>query len=203
MRVKLLAAAARVLYDRLDEAGSFLVTATRNGGAHGYDDGGARSAMAGAVSGFTKALARERPAAIVKVVDVEADAGPDEVADALVDETLRDAGVVEIGRRGAVRLAIGLEERPAAGRRSRREPSAPDSVVVATGAAGSIVSAIVADLARAAGGGTFHLLDLIPEPDPADPDLARFANDRDGLKGDLADRITERGERATPVLDRT
>ena len=48
--------------------------------------------------------------------------------------------------------------------------------MVATGAAGSIVSAIVADLARAAGGGTFHLLDLIPEPDPADPDLAKFVN---------------------------
>ena len=198
-RVKLLAAAARVFYDRLDEAGSFVVSATRNGGAHGYDASGARSAMAGAVSGFTKALARERPTAIVKVVDVETDAGPDEVADALLDETLGDAGVVEIGRRGAVRLAIGLEVRPPEAADPARALTA-DSVVVATGAAGSIVSAIVADLARAAGGGTFHLLDLIPEPDPADPDLARFANDRDGLKGDLAARITQRGERATPVL---
>ena len=198
-RVKLLAAAARVFYDRLDEAGSFVVSATRNGGAHGYDASGARSAMAGAVSGFTKALARERPTAIVKVVDVETDAGPDEVADALLDETLSDAGVVEIGRRGAVRLAIGLEVRPPEAAVPARALTA-DSVVVATGAAGSIVSAIVADLARAAGGGTFHLLDLIPEPDPADPDLARFANDRDGLKGDLAARITQRGERATPVL---
>ena len=62
------------------------------------------------------------------------------------------------------------------------------------------MSAIVADLARAAGGGTFHLLDLIPEPDPSDPDLAKFADDRDGLKRELADRITQRGERATPVL---
>ena len=190
--MKLLATVARVLYDRLDEAGSFVVTATRNGGAHGYDDGGARSAMAGAVSGFTKALARERPAAMVKVLDVEIDAEPGDVAGALVDETLRDAGVVEIGRRGAVRLAIGLEERPAATADPARA-LAPDSVVVATGAAGSIVSAIVADLARAAGGGTFHLLDLIPEPDPADPDLARFADDRDGLKRELADRITAAG----------
>ena len=60
-RVKLLAAAARVIYERLGEAGTFLVTATRNGGAHGYDGPGAHSTMAGAVSGFTKALARERP----------------------------------------------------------------------------------------------------------------------------------------------
>ena len=40
------------------------------------------------------------------------------------------------------------------------------TVFAVTGAAGSIVSAIVADLA-AASGGTFHLLDLTPEPDPA------------------------------------
>ncbi len=198
-RVKLLAAAGRVIYDRLDEAGAFLVSATRNGGAHGYDEPGARSAMAGAVSGFTKALARERPAAVVKVLDVEADAGPTDVAAALVAETLRDAGIVEIGRRGALRLAVGLEERPAPPADPARALG-PDSVFVVTGAAGSIVSAIVADLARAAGGGTFHLLDLIPAPDPGDPDLAKFVDDHDGLKIELADRIAQRGERATPVL---
>jgi hypothetical protein len=43
------------------------------------------------------------------------------------------------------------------------------------------------------------LLDLIAEPDPADPDLAMFASDRDGLKRELARRIAARGERATPV----
>ena len=68
-----------------------------------------------------------------------------------------------------------------------------------TGAAGSIVSAITADLA-AASGGTFYLLDLAPEPNPADPDLDRFANDREGLKRDLFARIQARGERATPAL---
>ncbi len=64
----------------------------------------------------------------------------------------------------------------------------PDSVVLVTGAAGSIVSAITADLAEATGA-TFHLLDLTPTPDPADPDLRRYLEDRDGLKADLAQRI--------------
>ena len=120
------------------------------------------------------------------------------MADALVDETLRDAGRRrDRSAGGGVRMAIGLEERPA---RRRSGPAlGPDSVVVVTGAAGSIVSAIVADLA-AAGGGTFHLLDLIPEPDPADPDLATFATDRRGLKRELIDRRSPRGERPTPVL---
>jgi NAD(P)-dependent dehydrogenase (short-subunit alcohol dehydrogenase family) len=74
-----------------------------------------------------------------------------------------------------------------------------NSVFVVTGAAGSIVSAITADLA-AASGGTFYLLDLVPEPDPANPDLQRFNTDKDGLKREIAGRIQARGERATPVL---
>ena len=52
-----------------------------------------------------------------------------------------------------------------------------DTVFVVTGAAGSIVSAITADLA-AASGGTFHLLDLAPKPDPQDAELQRFGDDR-------------------------
>jgi NAD(P)-dependent dehydrogenase (short-subunit alcohol dehydrogenase family) len=68
-----------------------------------------------------------------------------------------------------------------------------------TGAAGSIVSAITADLAGASGG-TFYLLDLVPKPDPDNPDLKRFVNDKENLKRDLFARIQTRGERATPAL---
>ena len=74
-----------------------------------------------------------------------------------------------------------------------------NTVFLVTGAAGSIVSAITADLATASGG-TFYLLDLVPEPDPENPDLKRFVTDKDGLKRDLFARIQARGERATPAL---
>src|SRR5262245_18442723 len=74
-----------------------------------------------------------------------------------------------------------------------------NSVFVVTGAAGSIVSAITADLA-AASGGTLYLLDLVPEPDPANPDIARFSTDRDGLKRDLFERLQKRVKRATPAM---
>jgi biotin carboxylase len=72
-------------------------------------------------------------------------------------------------------------------------------VAVVTGAAGSIVSAIVADLCASAPGATFYLLDLAPEPAAGDPDVARFRADREGLKTELARRMQQRGERATPV----
>ena len=140
----------------------------------------------------------KRPDCLVKAVDVEVGAGASQVAALLVDETLRDPGAVEVGRQGGSRWAIGLQEAAAADGRPGL-PIGPDSVFVVTGAAGSIVSAIISDLA-AASGGTFHLLDLVPEPDPANPDLDRFLTDREGLKRNLFQRIKDRGERATPAL---
>ena len=192
VRVKLLAATMRAL------AGEeiFLVSATRLGGRHGYDADGATSVLGGAVTGFTKALARERDSALVKAVDFGTGT-PACVAQTLVDETLRDPGAVEIGYADDLRWSVGLLDQPAE-HDPAREPGG-DTTFMVTGAAGSIVSAIIADLA-AASGGTFHLLDLVPAPDRSDPDLARFTSDKDGLKRDLAERIRERGERPTPKL---
>jgi NAD(P)-dependent dehydrogenase (short-subunit alcohol dehydrogenase family) len=92
---------------------------------------------------------------------------------------------------------VALVERPADADPARALTK--DTVFVVTGAAGSIVSAITADLATASGG-TFHLLDLVPAPDPADPEIERFVVDREGLKRELAEGIKASGERVTPKL---
>ena len=183
VRVKLLAVAMRALA----APDTFLVSATRLGGRHGYGAEGATSVLGGAVTGFTKALARERPDVLVKAVDFAPSRKTAALADLLVDETLHDPGAVEVGHADDLRWTVSLAEE-AAGHDPAHEPSA-DTVFVVTGAAGSIVSAITADLA--ASGGTFHLLDLVAEPDPGDPDLARYASDRDALKGELAERLRE------------
>ena len=198
VRVKLLAATMRALYEQVNGPGTFLVSATRMGGRHGYDAGGATAPMGGAVAGFTKAYKRERPDCLVKVVDVEPGAGAAQVATRLVEETRRDPGAVEIGRQGDRRWSVGLKETGATDGGAGLGLG-PDSVFVVTGAAGSIVSAIVSDLATVSGG-TFHLLDLVAEPDPTSPDLDRFVTDKDGLKRDVFQRIKDRGERATPAL---
>jgi len=198
VRLKSLYAAMRALYEQIAPAGTFLVSATRLGGQHGYDDAGAFAPLGGAVTGFTKTYKRERPDALVKAVDFEAERNADEVADLLIQETLRDNGAVEIGYKDGLRWTIGLEEQPAADGQPGLTLNR-DSVFLITGAAGSIVSAITADLA-AASGGTFHLLDLVPEPDAANSDLKRFATDKEGLKRDLFARMQARGERATPAL---
>jgi acyl transferase domain-containing protein/acyl carrier protein len=219
-RVKLLYAVMRALYPHMEAAGTFLLSASRLGGRHGYDAAGAAEPMGGAVTGFTKAFRRERTDALVKAVDFETGAAPEFVAEQLIAETLADPAAAEVGYADGHRWAIGLEEQPlpdgtgggpapgpdGTGAGPAPGPDGtgagptlgPDATYLVTGAAGSIVAAIVADLA-AASGGTFHLLDLTPAPDAADPDLDRLTADREGLKRDLFERAKSRGERATPA----
>jgi acyl transferase domain-containing protein/acyl carrier protein len=176
----------------------FLVAGTRMGGRHGYDETGATCPLGGAVTGFAKAYRRELPETLVKTVDFTTDRTTADLADLLIDETLTDPGCVEVGYSAGLRWGVGLVERPFAELPKGLTLDA-SAVVVVTGAAGSIVSAIVADLARASAG-TFHLLDVVPEPDPTDADLRLYVEDPEGLKVRLADRIRARGERPTPVL---
>ncbi len=136
---------------------------------------------------------------LVKAVDVAADAAPSAIAAQLVAETISDPGAVEIGRRDEQRWTIGLHEQPAPTPDAGAGVLTKDAVVVVTGAAGGIVSAIVGDLA-AASGGAFHLLDLTPAPGANDADILRFADDRDGLKRELIERMRAAGERPTPVM---
>ena len=197
-RVKGLYETAKALYANLDKPTQFVVAGTRLGGRHGYDEQGALNPLGGGVCGFVKALKRERTDLLCKVVDFAPSRKTAALADQLIAETLSDPGAVEIGLDDAGRWTVALREIPVDGSATGLELG-KDSVFVVTGAAGGIVSAIVSDLA-AASGGTFHLLDLAPEPDRNDPDIGRFATDRDGLKRDIFERIKAGGERATPAM---
>ena len=197
-RIKALYTTVRAIYDAITTQEQFVVAATRMGGRHGYDDNGALNPLGGGVCGFVKALKREHSDVLCKVVDFAPSRKTVALAEQLLAETLTDPGAVEIGIDDAGRWTIALREIPSDGSGSGLELN-NESVFVVTGAAGSIVSAIVADLAQASGG-TFHLLDLAPEPDRNDPEVARFATDRDGLKRDIFERIKASGERATPAL---
>jgi NAD(P)-dependent dehydrogenase (short-subunit alcohol dehydrogenase family)/acyl carrier protein len=195
IRVKLLYATVRAMYGQTP----FLVAATRLGGQHGYDEARAFAPFGGAATGFAKTYKRERPEALVKAVDFEPDRDAGEIAATLIEETLRDPGAVEIGYQSDLRWTVGLREQPFDAVQKPGLTLGRDTVFVITGAAGSIVSAITADLA-AASGGVFYLLDRVPAPDASNSDLARFVSDKDGLKRDLFARIQARGERATPAL---
>jgi acyl transferase domain-containing protein/NAD(P)-dependent dehydrogenase (short-subunit alcohol dehydrogenase family) len=198
VRVKSFYATMRILYEQIAAPGTFLVSGTRLGGQHGYDAAGAVAPLGGAVVGFAKTYKRERKDVLVKAIDFETGCSTRAAAELLIEETLRDPGAVEIGHKAGLRWTVGLQDQSAADGHPGFTLN-EKTVFVITGAAGSIVSAITADLA-AASGGTFYLLDLVPEPNPIDPDLKRLASDKEGLKRDLFARIQARGERATPAL---
>ena len=175
------------------------MSATRLGGAHGYDEGGATNPLGGPVVGFTKSYKKEKPDALVKAVDLAESRKTAAIADQLIEETLTDPGCVELGRRGDQRLGVAFVEQPFPPQGEESGMTLDESsVFLVTGAAGSIVSAITADLA-AASGGTFHLLDLTPTPDRDDPDLQAFRTDKNGLKATIAARIKAEGGKPTPV----
>jgi NAD(P)-dependent dehydrogenase (short-subunit alcohol dehydrogenase family)/acyl carrier protein len=197
-RVKNLHATMQVLYESVSAPGTFLVSATRMGGLHGQTSEGATAPLGGAVAGFTKSYKREQPEALVKVVDFAPSAQPAHVAEALLAETLTDPGVVEVGHHEGRRWTITLEEQPAADGQAGLKLD-KDTVFVVTGAAGGITSAIVADLA-AASGGTFVLLDLVPEPARDDEKIALIRRDREQLKRVLIDEAKAKGEKPTPVM---
>ncbi|MFQ5584466.1 MAG: SDR family oxidoreductase, partial [Calditrichia bacterium] len=197
-RIKLLYNTMRTLYDHIGKTGTFLISATRLGGQHGYDESGALAPLGGAVAGFTKTYKREKNEATVKVLDFEQTRKTTALADILIQETMNDPGAVEIGYKNGARWSIGLQEVPAENGQPGMELN-KDTVFLVTGAAGSITSAITADLA-AASGGTFYLLDLAPDPDPENPDIKRFEMDKEGLKRDIFMRLKEKGDRATPAM---
>ena len=114
VRLKSLYTTMRTLYEQIAQPGTFLVSATRLGGQHGYDEAGAVAPLGGAVTGFTKTYKRERLDALVKAVDFEAERKPSEIAELLIEETLRDPGAVEIGYKDGLRWTVGLQEQPAA-----------------------------------------------------------------------------------------
>src|SRR4029453_4870156 len=86
VRAKLLHAVLRVLDDRMEDGGRFLVAATRLGGRHGYDGTDVPPPLGGAGPGVREGRRRER-AMLVKAVDFEAPRKPAEIADVLVAET--------------------------------------------------------------------------------------------------------------------
>ena len=194
--------ALHALFHQVIDDKPFLVTGSRLGGQHGYGATGATAPLGGTVVGFAKSYKRERADVLVKAVDFPASRKTAALADTLIAEALADPGCVEIGHLGDLRWGVGLSTQPFPAVEAPL-PGAmeltSDSVFLITGAAGSIVSAITADLAKASGG-TFHLLDLAAAPDTDDPELQRYLSDPDSMKPFLAEQITARGEKPTPVL---
>ena len=177
-------------------ASAFLVCATRLGGLHGYGPQGASAPLGGAVSGFTKALGWERPEAFVKIVDFSLDSTPTTIATRLIEETLNDPGVVEVGWEGDLRFGIALVPKPLAEPAGLEIPEG--SVYLVSGGTGGILAPILLDLAQASHG-TFYLLGRTHLPERNHPDLIKLKTDRNGLRLELMQRLSQGDQKVTPA----
>ncbi len=175
-------------------ASAFLLCATRMGGLHGLQN--PTNSLGGLISGFTKALRRERQGQLAKVVDFEGVASPQEIAGQLIDETLADSSSVEIGYEGGLRFGVALRE--AVTPETTRAPLGRGSVFVISGGTGGITGPVVADLARETQG-TFYLLGRSALPPRGDADLQSLRKDKDAFKAELFRRLSEAGEKPTPL----
>ncbi|GAP11267.1 polyketide synthase module [Bellilinea caldifistulae] len=181
---------------RMVEGEPFLICATRMGGLHGTCVTAAKNVSGGLISGFAKAISRERPNALVKVVDFEAGANDSQIAARLVGETLGDASVVEVGWEGDQRFSIALFEEEGNNPVQSTLPEKP--VMIISGGAGGIVAPILTDLAQRTQG-IFYLLGRSPLADPQDAALQRLKADRDGLKKDLLREMSANGQKPSPA----
>ncbi|HAL17456.1 MAG TPA: beta-ketoacyl synthase [Anaerolineaceae bacterium] len=173
---------------------SFLVCATRMGGLHGYGADGASAPMGGAVSGFAKAMGMERPNLMVKVVDFAEDEIPARAATLLIEETLVDSAVVEVGWRGEQRYGIAVLDRDVA---EQTLNLGKNPIFLVSGGTGGITASVVTDLAQQTRG-TFYLLGRSELPDAQDPDIQLARSGREALKNAVMQRMVADGKKPTP-----
>ena len=179
---------------RLLPESAFLIGATRMGGLHGLIN--IENPLGGSVTGFLKALRRERPRQLVKVVDFEMKSAPDFIAEELISETLHDPTSVEIGRENELRYGIALQEMELAS--ADLKALKPGSVFVVSGGTGGITGSVVRDLAKATHG-TFYLMGRTQLVEKSDPDLLKLTKDRNAFRLELQARLIDSGEKVTPV----
>lgn len=173
---------------------AFLICGTAMGGLLGFIH--PENPQLGLISGFAKALRRERPQQLVKLVDFSADAKGTQVADCLLNETLHDPVTVEIGYEDDSRYSVSLQEMSAVSQ--EQQALQEGSTFVISGATGGITASVLLDLAKATHG-TFFLLGRTQLPGKKDHDLQLLKSDRAAYQLDLQKRLQENGEKVTPL----
>ncbi len=175
----------------------FLVVATRMDGLQGLSTHGADNPLAGAAAGFTKAIARERDNIFVKVVDFSSKEKPASLASKLVDETLLDPAVMEVGWDGDQRFTLVLQDADIESKPTHPLPQG--AVFLVSGGTGGITAPILTDLAQHTQG-HFYLLARSKLPEKENPELALLTNDPEQLKFAILQRLSKNGQKATPAI---
>ncbi len=175
---------------------AFLLTATHMGSLGGYGDSSPAAPGSGALIGFTKSLAWERPTALIKTVDFPKNARPVWMAERLIGECLADPSAVEIAWQDGQRFNISLIEAPA------DNPTldlGTEPVFLISGGTAGIALPIVRDLASRVRG-RFYLVGSRPLPVENDPDLLQLQSNRSQLLSQWHAQAASQGQRLSPAV---
>ena len=175
----------------------FLVVATRMDGLHGLSANGANNPLSGAAAGFAKAIARERNNIFVKVVDFSNNEKPASLANKLVEETLFDPVVMEVGWEGDQRFTLVLKDSEI--ETDQTNPIPQGAVFLVSGGTGGITAPIIEDLSQHTQG-HFYLLARTHLPEKNHPELELLVKDPEQLKFTILQRLSKSGQKATPAI---
>ncbi|MBW6474966.1 MAG: SDR family NAD(P)-dependent oxidoreductase, partial [Anaerolineaceae bacterium] len=175
----------------------FLVVATRMDGLHGLSANGADNPVSGAAAGFAKAIARERNDILVKIVDFSSKEKPASLANKLVEETLFDPAVMEVGWEADQRFTLVLQDSEIESKQSN--PISQGAIFLVSGGTGGITAPIIEDLAQHSQG-HFYLLARSRLPEKDHPELELLAKDPEQLKFTILQRLSKSGQKATPAI---
>jgi malonyl CoA-acyl carrier protein transacylase len=173
---------------------AFLITATRMGGLMGLVN--PSNPFGGTISGFTKALSRERSNTLIKTIDFEVVATAATVSSRLLDETLNDDSVSEIGWEADLRFAAALVDQPVVLNEAKNLKEG--STYIVSGGTAGIINPVLMDLVHHASG-RFILLGRTSLPEKNDEQLKLLKTDRDALKIVISQTLSAAGQKATPV----
>jgi len=181
-------------------AETFLISATNTGGLHGFYQTEMHSTGAG-VSGFCKGLAQERPESLIKVIDFALQEDAESIANQLIQETLRDPAVVEVGTEDCQRYGFVIRESSWDATPAKTITDNP--VILVTGGTAGIVPAVIQDM-NSHLKGKYYLLGRSPLPAHNHPDLETLrVSGTEGLKQKWMQAMMTGGEKMTPVQMQT
>jgi malonyl CoA-acyl carrier protein transacylase len=179
---------------------AFLLTPTGLGGHLGYDDAPATALERvgnGGILGFSKCLAIEWPEMMVRTVDVDPSLAEEDIAEILLGEVADPEGPIEVGYCGNLRVTWAPISANFEAASAGTAPLDGQSVVLVTGGARGISSAIAVEIAKRYQS-RLVLVGRSEPPTEREPDYLKGISDASELKSVLISKLANNGSPATP-----
>jgi acyl transferase domain-containing protein/NAD(P)-dependent dehydrogenase (short-subunit alcohol dehydrogenase family)/acyl carrier protein/3-hydroxymyristoyl/3-hydroxydecanoyl-(acyl carrier protein) dehydratase len=181
------------------EGGSFFVSVSQTGGTFGFEGLKAETPVVGGVFGITKAIGKEIPGSLVKMMDFSEKTKPARMAEQIIKEIFLGDGQLEVAYQGNKRMVTRMGHVPM--NTSGKPRFKPDKnwVFVVTGGGFGITAEIVKDMCREFKS-KMMLIDIVKMPENIEEVASLDEKGMEQLKEQCKEDIKARGDKLTPVV---